>query len=42
MGRMCEELWQTIQEFVNITYRDVMQGLEIEKSEASHLGAIFS
>ena len=39
------ELWQTMQEFVNITYWDVMQGLEIEKSEASHpqLGAtIFS
>ena len=37
------ELRQTIQEFVNITYRDVMQGLEIEKSEASHPGVtIFS
>ena len=37
------ELQQTVREFVNITYRDVMQGLEIEKSEASHLGAtIFS
>ena len=37
------ELWQTIQEFVNITCQDVMQGLEVEKSEASCLGAtIFS
>ena len=37
------ELWQTVQEFVNITYRDVMQGLEIEKCEASCLGlTIFS
>ena len=37
------ELRQTVQEFVNITYRDVMQGLEIEKCEASHPGAtIFS
>ena len=37
------ELQQTIQEFVNITYRDVMQGLEIEKSEASCPGVtIFS
>ena len=37
------ELQQTVWEFVNITYRDVMQGLEIEKCEASHLGAtIFS
>ena len=28
---------------MNITYRDVMQGLEIEKCEASHPGAtIFS
>ena len=34
------ELWQTVWEFVNITYRDVMQGLEIEKCEASCLGAI--
>ena len=32
-----------MQEFVNITYWDVMQGLEIEKSEASHPGVtIFS
>ena len=30
------ELWQTMQEFVNITYWDIMQGLEIEKPEASH------
>ena len=29
------ELWQTMQEFVNITYQDVTQGLEIEKPEAS-------
>ena len=29
------ELQQTVQEFVNITYQDVMQGLEIEKPEAS-------
>ena len=37
------ELWQTVREFVNITYRDVMQGLNIEKCEASHLGVtIFS
>ena len=39
------ELQQTMQEFVNITYQDVMQGLAIEKPEASHpqLGAtIFS
>ena len=37
------ELRQTVWEFVNITYRDVMQGLEIEKCEASCLGAtIFS
>ena len=37
------ELWQTVQEFVNITYRDVMQGLEIEKCETSCLGmTIFS
>ena len=37
------ELWQTVQEFVNITYQDIMQGLGIEKSEASHLGVtIFS
>ena len=37
------ELWQTVWEFVNITYRDVMQGLEIEKCEDSCLGAtIFS
>ena len=37
------DLWQTVWEFVNIIYRDVMQGLEIEKCEASHLGAtIFS
>ena len=31
------ELHQTVQEFVNITYQDVMQGLKIEKPEASHL-----
>ena len=37
------ELWQTVWEFVNITYRDVMQGLEIEKCEASCPGmTIFS
>ena len=37
------ELWQTVQDFVNITYRDVMQGLEIEKCEDSHPGmTIFS
>ena len=37
------ELQQTVWEFVNITYRDVMQGLEIEKCEASHPGmTIFS
>ena len=30
------ELWQTMREFVNITNQDVMQGLEIEKPEASH------
>ena len=37
------ELWQTVWEYVNITYRDVMQGLEIEKCEASHPGmTIFS
>ena len=39
------ELHQTVQEFVNITYQDIMQGLEIEKPEASwpQLGAtIFS
>ena len=42
-GECVRELRQTVWEFVNITYRDVMQGLEIEKSEASHLGAtIFS
>ena len=29
------DLWQTMWEFVNITYQDVMQGLEIEKPEAS-------
>ena len=33
------ELWQTVWEFVNITYRDVMQGLEIEKCEDSCSGA---
>ena len=31
------ELHQTMQEFVSITYQDIMQGLEIEKPEASHL-----
>ena len=31
------ELWQTVQEYVNITYQDIIQGLEIEKLEASHL-----
>ena len=37
------ELWQTVWEFVNITYRDVMQGLEIEKCEDSCPGVtIFS
>ena len=37
------ELQQTVQEFVNITYRDVMEGLEIEKCEASCPGTtIFS
>ena len=37
------ELWQTVWEFVNITYRDVMQGLEIEKCEDSCPGmTIFS
>ena len=39
------ELWHTMQEFVNITYQDIMQGLEIEKPEVSRpqLGAtIFS
>ena len=37
------ELQQTVWEFVNITYRDAMQGLEIEKCEASHPGeTIFS
>ena len=32
------ELQQTVWEFVNITYRDVMEGLEIGKHEASHPG----
>ena len=37
------DLWQTVWEFVNITYRDVMQGLEMEKCEGSRLGTtIFS
>ena len=37
------ELWQTVWEFVNITYRDVMHRLEIEKCEGSHPGVpIFS
>ena len=31
------KLWQTMQEFVNISYQDIMQGLEIEKPETSHL-----
>ena len=31
------ELWQTVQEFVNINYQDVMQGLEVEKPKTSHL-----
>ena len=30
------ELQQTVQEFVNITYQDVMQGLEVEKPGTSH------
>ena len=30
------ELQQTVQEFVNITYQDVMQGLEMEKPGTSH------
>ena len=37
------ELWQTVREFVNITYRNFMQGLEIEKCEDSRPGTtIFS
>ena len=37
------ELQQTVREFVKITCRDVMQGLEIDKCEASHPGVtIFS
>ena len=37
------ELQQTVWEFINITYRNVMQGLEIEKCEVSCMGAtIFS
>ena len=37
------ELWQTVWEFVNITYRDVVQGLEIEKCDDSRPGVtIFS
>ena len=37
------ELQQTVREFVNITYRDVMQGLELEKCQASCPGmTIFS
>ena len=29
------ELWQTVQEYVDISYQDVMQDLEVEKSETS-------
>ena len=43
MGGMCERVMANCMRVVNITYRDVMQGLEIEKCEASCPGAtIFS
>ena len=37
LAECVRELRQTVREFVNITYQDIMQGLEIEKPEASHL-----
>ena len=30
------ELQQTVREFVDINYQDIMQGLEVEKPESSH------
>ena len=30
------ELWQTVQEYVDISYQDVMQDLEVEKPETSY------
>ena len=38
------ELWQTVQEYVDISYQDIMQDLEMEKPETScpQLKTIFS
>ena len=35
-AKCVRELWQTVQEFVNISYQDITQGLEVEKPETSH------
>ena len=36
LAESIRELWQTVQEFVTISYQDIMQGLEVESPETSH------
>ena len=36
LAESIRELQQTVQEFVTISYQDIMQGLEVESPETSH------